>query len=171
MAHAVKTRNEAAPPTARFEWAPPRWASPTAVLLSLGGLSVSIYLTVAHYGSGITLACPDSGVINCQKVTTSPQSVIFGIPVAVLGIVFFAAMLLLNSPRAWRRPGALIRLTRITLAIFGVGFAVYLIYTELFTVHAICLWCTSAHVLAFLLFVVLAFAESLARPNMRAIEA
>src|SRR5580658_7780315 len=102
----MKTGTEVAPSTARFEWAPPRWASPTAVLLSLGGLSVSIYLTVAHYGSGITLACPDSGIIDCQKVTTSPQSMIFGIPVAVLGVVFFAAMLLLNSPRAWRQPGA-----------------------------------------------------------------
>jgi uncharacterized membrane protein len=167
----MKIGTEVAQPTERFEWAPPRWASPTAILLSLGGLSVSVYLTVAHYGSSITLACPDSGVINCQKVTTSPQSVIFGIPVAVLGVVFFTAMLLLNSPRAWRRPGALIRLTRIVLAIFGVGFAVYLIYTELFTVHAICLWCTSAHILAFLLFVVLAFAESLSRPNVRANDA
>jgi uncharacterized membrane protein len=166
----MKTGAVVSAATTRFEWAPPRWASPTALLLSLGGLSVSMYLTVAHYGSGITLACPDSGVINCQKVTTSPQSVILGVPVAVLGIMFFAAMLLINSPRAWRQPGALIRLTRLGLAISGVGFVVYLVYTELFTIHAICLWCTSAHILAFLLFVVVAFAESLARPNMRTSE-
>jgi uncharacterized membrane protein len=165
VAQAEKTGTEAPRSTERFGWAPPRWASPTAVLLSLGGLSISLYLTVAHYGSGITLACPDSGVIDCQKVTTSPQSVLVGVPVAVLGIVFFAAMLLLNSPRAWRQPGAIIRLTRLTLASFGVGFVVYLIYTELFTIHAICLWCTGTHVLAFLLFVVLALAESLARPG------
>jgi uncharacterized membrane protein len=168
VAQAEKTGTAAAPPTAGIGWEPPRWASPTAVLLSLGGLGVSLYLTVAHYGSGITLACPDSGVIDCQKVTTSPQSVIFGIPVAVLGMVFFAAMLLLNSPRAWRESGPFVRLTRIALASFGVGFVVYLIYTELFTIHAICLWCTATHVLAFLLFVVLALAESFARTDSRA---
>jgi uncharacterized membrane protein len=167
VAPVVQAETEAAPDTPRFGWAPPRWASPAAVLLSFGGLSVSTYLTVAHFSSGIALACPDSGVINCQKVTTSPESVIFGVPVAVLGIVFFAAMLLLNSPRAWRRPGAPVRLARLALAIVGVGFAFYLVYTELFAIHAICVWCTSAHVLALLLFVVLAFAESLAGPIKR----
>ena len=46
----------------------------------------------------------------------------------------------------------------------GVGFAVYLIYTELLTLHAICLWCTSAHILALLIFTVVLFAESVAGP-------
>jgi uncharacterized membrane protein len=145
-------------------WAPPRWASPTATVLSLAGLGVSSYLTVAHFASGVVLACPDSGVIDCEKVTTSPESVIFGVPVAALGLIFFGAMILLNLPRAWASPAALARRARLGLAASGVGFAIYLIYTELFIVHAICLWCTSAHVLAFFLFVVLLFATSLARP-------
>jgi uncharacterized membrane protein len=145
-------------------WAPPRWASPTAVLASLGGLGVSTYLTVAHYGNGITLACPDTRTINCEQVTTSPQSVIFGVPVAVLGLVFFAAVFLLNLPGAWRHPARLLRWARVGSAVMGVGFAVYLIYTELFAVHAICLWCTGAHVLAFVIFVVVIFADRLAQP-------
>jgi uncharacterized membrane protein len=145
-------------------WAAPRWASPSAVLLCVAGLGVSAYLTVAHYTASVTLACPDTGTINCEKVTTSPESIIFGIPVALLGVVFFAALLALNLPLAWRRPYPLVRLSRLSLALTGVGFAVYLIYTELFTVHAICLWCTSAHVIAFLLLVVTLFAETLARP-------
>jgi uncharacterized membrane protein len=145
-------------------WAPPRWASPSAVLLSAGGLGVSGYLTVAHYAAGVTLACPDTGTVNCEKVTTSPESVVFGIPVALLGVVFFAALLALNLPPAWRRPYRRLRLARLSLAVSGIGFAVYLIYTELFTVHAICLWCTSAHAIAFLLFVVTLFGETMARP-------
>ncbi|MGD0392342.1 MAG: vitamin K epoxide reductase family protein [Acidimicrobiales bacterium] len=145
------------------EWAPPRWASPAALLLACGGLGVSTYLTVAHYGSSVTLACPDTGVINCEKVTTSPQSVILGVPVAVLGLAFFAAMVVINLPRAWRCPSSIVRVARIGLAAVGVAFAVYLVYTELFTIHAICLWCTSVHVTAFLLFVVALFAESLGR--------
>jgi uncharacterized membrane protein len=159
----VRSTIEIGPARANSGWAPPRWASPAAVALSLVGLGVSTYLTVAHYGGAITLACPDTGVINCEKVTTSPQSVIFGIPVAVLGLVFFALMLVLNLPRAWRHSAPLLRLTRLVGAVSGVGFALYLIYTELFTVHAICLWCTSAHVLAFLIFGVVLFAESMTR--------
>jgi uncharacterized membrane protein len=146
------------------DWAPPRWASPAALVLTLLGLSVSAYLTIAHFRSGVALACPDSGVINCGKVTTSPQSVIMGVPVAALGLVFFGGMALINVPRAWRSPSSRVRVTRMGGAVIGVAFAVYLVYTELFTIHAICLWCTSAHVLTFLLFAVTLFGESLGRP-------
>src|SRR6202035_1515490 len=142
----------------------PRMASPVVLILSLGGLGVSTYLTVAHYVGGVTLACPNTGAINCEKVTTSPQSVVFGVPVAVLGLVFFAVMLVLTLPRVWRNPAPVLRLTRVGMAVSGVGFAVYLIYTELLTLHAICLWCTSAHILALLIFAVVLFAESVAGP-------
>jgi uncharacterized membrane protein len=164
MADGVPSPSEAASDLIRAGWAPPRWASPAASLLALVGLGVSTYLTIAHYGSGLALACPDSGVVNCEKVTTSPQSVIVGVPVAVLGLVFFGAMVLMNAPRAWRSPSPRVRVTRLGVAAFGVAFAVYLVYTELFTIHAICLWCTSAHVMAFLLFAVIAFGESFGRP-------
>jgi uncharacterized membrane protein len=34
----------------------------------------------------------------------------------------------------------------------GAAFVLYLIYTELFTLDAICPWCTSVHVITLLLF-------------------
>jgi uncharacterized membrane protein len=163
----VKTIAETAPDRMGAGLVLPPWASPTVLFLSLGGLGVSTYLTFAHYVGAVALACPDSGAINCEKVTTSPQSVIFGVPVAVLGLVFFAAMLLLGLPRVWRTPDPVLRLTRLGVAVSGVAFAVYLIYTELFTVHAICLWCTSAHILAFLTFVAVLLAENFAGPLTR----
>ena len=133
------------------------------MLLSLGGLGVSTYLTIAHYAGAAVLACPDTGVVNCEQVTTSAQSVILGVPVAVMGLVFFATMVLLNLPVAWQRqPNRAIRLTRLVLSTLGVGFAIYLLSTELFVIHAICLWCSAAHVLAFLVFVVVVFAEYVA---------
>jgi len=36
--------------------------------------------------------------------------------------------------------------------IIGIVFVLYLVYTELFTLDAICLWCTIVHVITFLLF-------------------
>lgn len=164
MAHGTSSPPEVASAPAAQGWAPPRWVSPASLLLAVVGLSVSTYLTVAHYGTGVALACPDTGVINCEKVTTSPQSVIAGVPVAVLGLVFFGSMVLMNVPRAWRCPSLQVRVARAGLATTGVAFAMYLVYTELFTLHAICLWCTSAHVIAFLLFAVVLLGESLGRP-------
>jgi len=43
-------------------------------VLCLVGLAVSAYLTVEHYSSSTTLACPESATINCVKVTTSSYS-------------------------------------------------------------------------------------------------
>ena len=62
----------------------PRWQPIATLLLSLAGLGVSIYLTITHYDK-IALGCIGRGDHHCEKVTTSPQSVILGIPVAVLG--------------------------------------------------------------------------------------
>src|SRR5579875_3900362 len=73
-----------------------RWPWIVGTVLSILGLGVAAYLTYEHYTGSKTLACPSAGahsLINCAKVTTSPWSVEFGIPVAVLGLVYFAVML------------------------------------------------------------------------------
>src|SRR5207237_7175160 len=41
---------------------------------------------------------------SCAKVTQSPQSAILGVPVALLGLLYFAAIGPLHLPAAWRRP-------------------------------------------------------------------
>lgn len=145
--------SRATPTTAREHRAAP-WVQWTTLALSLAGLGVSLYLTIAHYTTPTTLACPDTGVVNCAKVTTSPQSMLFGtIPVALLGLVFYLFLTAVNSPWAWRANGPVLRWARLGSLIAGVAFVLYLIYTELFTLNAICLWCTSVHVITILLFV------------------
>lgn len=125
----------------------------TTWVLSLLALGVSIYLTITHYDTSVTLACSDKGIVNCAKVTTSSQSMVFGIfPVAVLGLAFFVFMVAVTTPWAWRSQRREIALARLGSVIIGVGFILYLIYVEVYQVAAICLWCTSVHVITFLLF-------------------
>src|SRR3954462_2157021 len=118
-----------------------RW-NLVALVLAVAGLAISIYLTVAHYAEPRLLACSDSGTINCAKVTTSPQSVILGIPVAVLGLPFFAAMIGLNLPTFWKGGPEWLPWARIGVATTGICFVLYLVCVELFEVDALCLWCT-----------------------------
>jgi uncharacterized membrane protein len=146
------TTRGAAAPGRQLTAAAPLWVQLTTLALSLGGLGVSLYLTIAHYTTATTLACPDTGVINCEKVTTSPQSVIFGIPVALLGLIFYLFMTGVNSPWAWQANLPPLRWIRLGSLIAGIIFVLYLIYTELFTLNAICLWCTSVHIITILLF-------------------
>jgi uncharacterized membrane protein len=134
----------------------PRWAVPLSLGMALGGVAVSIYLTIAHYTSPGILACSSGGTVNCERVTTSAQSTLIGVPVAVLGLAWFLAMTALSLPAAWRSAGRSVHLARVAAAAGGVGFALWLIYAELFIIGAICLWCTVAHALAFGLFAVAA---------------
>jgi uncharacterized membrane protein len=44
--------------------------------------------------------------------------------------------------------------------VIGILFVLYLVYTELFTIGAICLWCTSVHVITFILFALIVFSAA-----------
>jgi len=142
----------------------PRWAAPIALVLTLFGLGVSIYLTIAHYDTHVSLVCSANGAINCEKVTSSAQSKVFGIPVAVLGLAYFVAMVPLHLPAAWRSNDPRIRFGRVLYCVAGVGFICYLIYAEAVIIKAICLWCTSVHVITFIIFVITALATALSLP-------
>jgi uncharacterized membrane protein len=125
-----------------------RRVEPSLVVAVLG-LVVSAYLTVEHFTSPAILACPEGATVNCAKVTSSAWSFLLGVPVALLGLLFFAGMAVLVSPAGWRRR----RLdpVRVVGAVAGVVMALYLVWIELFRVDAICLWCTGAHLCAVVL--------------------
>src|SRR3954471_2414858 len=78
------------------------WVPLTSLVLAVAGLGISVYLTIEHFSASTTLACPNTGALNCLKVTTSEQSAVFGIPVAVLGLVYFVAMLAVSPGPLWR---------------------------------------------------------------------
>lgn len=124
---------------------------PYRLALAALGLIASIYLTWLHYASGVPIACPEGGVINCLAVITSPESTLLGIPVAVFGLVFFLGALALVL---WRRRGAppLASFLALTWMVGGFAVVVVLVWTELFVVDRICLWCTFTHVMALSLF-------------------
>jgi uncharacterized membrane protein len=146
----------------------PAWLQWTTWALAAAGLGASSYLTAAHYTSSTILACSDKGLVNCAAVTTSPESVVFGIfPVAVLGLAFYVFLFAITSPWAWRWTWPPVRLIRLGSLMAGMLFVLYLIYTELITLNAICLWCTIVHVITFVLFglVVFSFAAGYGAPE------
>ncbi len=133
---------------------PARWRVALSLVLSLIGLGISVYLTVDHFAK-IPLVCSDTGVINCEKVTTSAQSYFLGIPVAVLGLAFYTAMTVINLPMLWHAADRRIHMVRLAMATVGILFALYLVSAELLIIGNICLWCTSVHVITFFLFVLI----------------
>lgn len=138
---------------------PPAWLPWTAAGVALLGVADAIYLTIAHFTTAAILACSDTGLVNCARVTTSAQSSIVGVPVAVLGLAYFVAMVGLNLPWSWcagGSKGAWLARVRLAGAVAGIGFVIYLVSAELLVIGNICLYCTIIHFLAFVLFVLVA---------------
>ena len=128
----------------------PTWLTRGSLALAVVGLLVSAYLVFEHFTQSTTLACPANGSVDCHKVTQSSYSYLLGIPVAVLGLLWFVVVLAMCLPRAWRDE----RLDgpRLLLVLLGMGFVLYLVWAELFGIGAICLWCTVVHVVTAALF-------------------
>jgi uncharacterized membrane protein len=130
----------------------PAWVSVASLGLSLLALGVASYLTVTHYTDPTALACPDTGIVNCALVTTSSWSVLLGVPLAVMGLVWAAVMTGLTAPWAWRANARWVDSARLVVSGAGAAMVLYLVYVELFRIGAICLWCTAMHVTAVCLF-------------------
>jgi uncharacterized membrane protein len=138
----------------------PTWLPIVSLTLAVIGLGLSAYLTYEHYTGSTTLACSDNGAVNCLQVTTSAESKVFGIPVALLGLLYFIAMIPALVPAAWRSRASWLRIGRTVAAVVGIGFVFYLLYAELFSIGKICLYCTGVHAVTVVLFAVILFGQA-----------
>ncbi len=123
-----------------------------SVVLVVIGLLVSIYMTIYKI-SGNDGMCLGSG--DCSTVNASVFSEVNGIPVAVFGIIGYAAILtvhLLENRNAFFKKNA-------TLLIFGMSltgflFTLWLVYVELVLIKAICPFCVTSQIAMTLIFII-----------------
>ncbi len=104
--------------------------------VALAGLAIAAYLTVVHYAGGE----PVCGIAHgCATVQESDYAQLAGIPVALLGLVGYVAILasLARDGEAWRTATAF-------LALGGFGFSAWLTYVEVVRLDAICIWCVGS---------------------------
>ena len=104
-------------------------------VLSIVGILVSAYLTYAHFTEATVLACPETGIINCAKVTTSAQSHFLGMPVSVLGLAFYIVFAGVNFPTLARSRN--LDILRFVMSAGSVLFILWLIYAELVLINNI----------------------------------
>ncbi len=123
-----------------------------ALVAGVGGVGVSIYLTAVHY-AGFALACPAGALINCEQVLSSPYAVVAGtsVPTSAAGVVWFAASAAISiailAGLPWLR-------AQVAWSSIGILTVLYLVFVEIVSLGAICVWCTAAHVLVLAIFMV-----------------
>jgi uncharacterized membrane protein len=130
-----------------------RLLAAVTVVAGVAGFAIAIYLTVVHY-SAVPLVCSTTGLISCERVLSSPYSVIAGstVPTSAAGIVWFAISTVLGAAQlAGRDSGRLVRL-HLAWSAIGLATVLALVFIEIVALGAICIWCTTAHALVVVTF-------------------
>jgi uncharacterized membrane protein len=115
-------------------------------LLALGGLFLSLYLTLFKLGYIGHLACAAG---SCERVQTSRWSMLLGVPVAAWGVAFYLAVLSAAVAGTLQSLADSLIISRLLMAMTVVGalFSAYLTGLELFVIHATCLYCVASAVI------------------------
>ncbi len=121
------------------------------ILLAAFGILDSLYLLTYKFTSNDKL-CLGSG--DCATVNYSPYSEIYGIPVALLGVVGYAAILaILILETRLKLAEEHGRLAVFGISLVGVLFSAYLTYVEAFILHAYCPFCVASAIAITIVFI------------------
>jgi uncharacterized membrane protein len=108
-------------------------------VLAIVAVVTSGYLTWVKLAGIIPECGPVKG---CETVEASPYSEMFGIPVALPGLLMSLAILVSVVAWWWSGDRRLLYVPY-ALGILGLFVVGYLTYLELFVIHAICIWCVT----------------------------
>jgi uncharacterized membrane protein len=119
------------------------WAIPGLALLGLGVAAYLAYVEITH----VEAICGPIGA--CNIVRSSPYAQIFGIPIAVLGVLFYLLVGVLWAGQKYLpgRWAGLVEVELLGLSVAGLLFSIYLTWLELFVIQAVCAWCLSSAVI------------------------
>jgi uncharacterized membrane protein len=104
--------------------------------LAVIGAAIAGYLTWVHFAE-LQPYCVGGGG-GCERVQSSPYAKLAGVPVAVIGLAGYLAVLA-SLALADRSVTAF-------LGLVGAGFSAYLTYLELVVIDAVCQWCVASAV-------------------------
>jgi uncharacterized membrane protein len=119
------------------------------------GGAIAAYLTVVHYAH-LSPICSTGG---CETVQRSSYATFAGIPVAVLGLVAYAGVIVTAAVR-----GIPAALAGAVISVAGTAFSAYLLWAQIARIHAICQWCLGNDVVIAVV-AVLCVARALIEPD------
>ena len=120
------------------------------LILALIGFADATYLTLKHF-NGTAITCSLSQ--GCDEVTSSVYSELFGIPVALLGSLYYLSIILLSVHVLDKQNTQVLYLIS-KLTWFGLSASAYFIFVQASVLHAWCQYCIGSAITSTLLFLV-----------------
>ena len=122
-----------------------------SIALAILGTLVSVYMTIFKLTENNKMCLGNGG---CSVVNSSSYSEVSGIPVALVGVggylAILAVLLIENRNKFFKQNGTLIVFG---LSLVGFLFTLYLIYVELALIHALCPFCITSQITMTILFI------------------
>ncbi len=118
--------------------------------LLLVNLGLSIYLSYEFYYPDENSACSINAIFDCVSVAQSGYAVLFGIPIAVWGVLFYSGLFILTAAILFGFPfkkihkklsAPFVHAALRFFVYFGVLFSLALTYIEAFVIHVYCPFC------------------------------
>ncbi len=146
--------------TAKLKFISVDWLRLSMIGLTIGGLGVSAYLMWGYTVPGASLSCGASS--GCDTVKNSVYANLAGIPLPILGLVSYLALLVLLTFQGYSAVSSRGWSPYVALAIFGISligvlYSAYLTYIELYVIYAICRWCVASAIIMVVIFVLSIF--------------
>ncbi len=101
----------------------------------LGGILSAISLH-NHYSTSPTEYCDLSATFNCDLVNRSTYAILYGVPVALVGLLGYLFLFALSFGTS-----RLLASIRFVASLIGLAFALYLAYVEAYIIAMWCLLC------------------------------
>lgn len=137
------------------------WLRLTSVVLTIVGAFVAAYLSYVELVDVNSMVCPSHGStifglpIDCGMVNASPYAKIGPLPVALLGLGGYIAILgVLLLERQLSILEEYGHFLFFGLTLFGFAFSIYLTWAEVAQIRAFCTWCMASAAIMTLLFVI-----------------
>lgn len=125
------------------------WLPVVMLAVSLLGFADATYLATKHLTHSVI---PCSITLGCETVTNSVYSEIFGIPVALLGSVYYAVVFLLVFASMETGSRTILRYAGL-LTGAGLLASAWFVFAQIVLIKAICQWCMASAGTSSILFI------------------
>ncbi len=115
-----------------------------------------------HKLDGTPIICNIQSLSDCNIVASSSYSQLFGIPLAVYGVIFFAILFVLAALELLIFNRILRRAIQV-IALFGVIAQIGFTLIQIYFINALCVYCIASALIAFLILVFASIIEPVRR--------
>lgn len=130
------------------------WLRVSMIVLCVAGIFIAGYMAWAEV-TGNETVCADTGKIDCAQVQQSAYAKTLGIPMAVLGLLGYMAILgVLVLEDQIMLLAIYGRALVVGMALFGVILQTYLTWIEASVLVAWCQWCVASYIVITVIFLI-----------------